>query len=78
MGSWLLIAATRELDDRPRPELAILCAAGLLAVVALTHEVPGIVASFLCGDMIGVVMEVLAMLQMNQPEVQEWMSVQDI
>jgi uncharacterized membrane protein YczE len=45
---------------------------------AKTVQILGIVASFLCGDMIGVVMEVLALMQLNQTEVQEWMSQQDI
>jgi len=38
----------------------------------------GIVASFFCGDMIGVVMEIMALLQLSQPEVQEWMTLQDV
>ncbi len=45
---------------------------------AKTVMILGIVASFLSADMIGVVMEILALLQLNQPEVQEWMSLQDV
>jgi len=45
---------------------------------AKTIMILGIVASFFCGDMIGVVMEIMALLQLSQPEVQEWMTLQDV
>ncbi len=51
LGFWILAVAARGQGELVaggrRPELVTLFAVGLLAVVALTHEVPGIVASFL-------------------------------
>ncbi len=47
LGFWILLVAVRELGERARPEMVAFCAVGLLATVALTHEVSGIVASFL-------------------------------
>lgn len=45
---------------------------------AKTVQILGIVACLLCGNMIGFVMEILSLMQLSQPEVQEWMSLQDI